>query len=257
MTIQREQGQVFGEVADLYDDVRPGYPLQIAELIVGYAGRVPAQIAESGAGTGKGTALLRTLGVPVTCVEPDPAMAALLARRFHADGLVSVAVSRFEDWTPPDGGVELLASAQAWHWVDHERRGELAHDALALGGVIALFGHHYGFVDDGLDDELTAVYARHAPQLTESVDRKQQFHPDELRMSPLFRDFDEQQVTTVLPLATSRYLVLLSTFSGHRMLPEDQRARLLDAIAQLVDRRGGVVEVKLTTGLCLARKRAA
>jgi SAM-dependent methyltransferase len=256
MALQREQRQVFGEVADTYDDVRPGYPIEIAERIVAYAGQLPAQVAEAGAGTGKGSAVLRTLGVPMTCVEPDPAMAALLARRFRDDELVSVVVSRFEDWTPPAAGVDLLASAQAWHWIAPERRVRLAYDALAPGGVIAIFGHQYGFADDDFAEALNAVYLRHAPEIAEQPGRHLHpgaFHPRELRASSLFTDFDEQRVVTMVPFETPRYLALLSTFSPHRMLPDDQRVRLHAALADFVDARGGVVEQELTTGLWLAR----
>ncbi|QGN48969.1 class I SAM-dependent methyltransferase [Micromonospora sp. WMMD558] len=260
MTAPREQRRVFGEVADAYDDVRPGYPAEILDLITAYAGRAPRTVAESGAGTGKGTALLRGLGVPLTCVEPDPAMAALLTRRFDGDDLVSVVVSRFEDWTPPPGGVDLLASAQAWHWVDRTRRSRLAAEALAPGGVLAVFGHDFGFVDARLRAELDAVYLQHAPEIADQPGRPVNtrhpgvFHPDELRGSPWFIDVEEQRVVTVVPYDTARYLTLLSTFSPHRMLPEQQRSRLHRALADLVDARGGVVEQRLTTGLCLARR---
>jgi SAM-dependent methyltransferase len=263
MTTSREQRRVFGEVAEAYDDVRAGYPTGILDLITGYAGRTPGSVVESGAGTGKGTALLRGLGVPLTCVEPDPAMAALLARRFDGDDLVSIVVSRFEDWTPPSGGVELLASAQAWHWVDHTRRTRLAADVLAPGGVLALFGHDYGFADQELYAEMNAVYLAHAPEIADQPDRPVNtrhpggFHPDELRDSSWFADVEEHEVVTVLPYDTARYLTLLSTFSPHRMLPEEQRVRLHRALGDLVDARGGVVEQKLTTGLCLARRQTA
>jgi hypothetical protein len=58
-----------------------------------------------------------------------------------------------------------------------------------------------------------------------------------------------------VPYDTARYLRLLSTFSPHRMLPEQQRSRLHGALADLVEAHGGVVEQKLTTALCLARRR--
>jgi hypothetical protein len=261
VTSQREQRQVFGEVAEAYDDVRPDYPTEVAERILAYAGQVPAQAVESGAGTGKGTEILRRLGVPLTCVEPDPAMAAVLTRRFRGDELVSVVVSRFEDWIPPEHGVELLASAQAWHWVDYERRTELAHAALASDGVIAIFAHHYGFADGEMADALNAAYLRQAPEIAEKPGRHAHhshhsgaFHPDELRESPLFIDFAEHRVSAVVPFLTARYLELLRTFSPHRMLPDDQRERLHEALAGVIDERGGVLEQQLTTAVWLARK---
>src|SRR5439155_12318740 len=50
--MERRQGLVFGEVADEYDDVRPGYPAVLARAVVEYA-RDPAWFVEVGAGTGK------------------------------------------------------------------------------------------------------------------------------------------------------------------------------------------------------------
>jgi hypothetical protein len=78
------------------------------------------------------------------------------------------------------------------------------------------------------------------------------FHPDELRT--LFDDVQEQAVVRMVPFETPRYLTLLSTFSGHRMLPDDKRERLHHALARVVDERGGVVQHKLTTALWLGRK---
>ena len=66
---------IFGAVASMYDDVRPGYPAEVLDAIVDFQGG-PTSVAELGAGTGKGTELLVRLGMPVTCVEPDPRMAA-------------------------------------------------------------------------------------------------------------------------------------------------------------------------------------
>ncbi|WP_117210898.1 class I SAM-dependent methyltransferase [Allorhizocola rhizosphaerae] len=254
----RQQRRVFGEVADAYDEVRPGYPVEIARRVAAYLGHTPARIVESGAGTGKGTAVLRTFAAPLTCVEPDPAMAAVLRRRFAGDDLVEVFLGSFENWTPPPGGVELLASAQAWHWVDPTRRNQLAYDALAPAGALAIFGHHYGFAEGPFLDEMDAIYDEIAPEIADPpdkrLDRARSFHHDEIAESGLFADVETQHLETIVHFDTQRYLTLLSTFSGHRMLPEDKRVPLHNALADLIDRHGGVLEHRITTSLWLARK---
>ncbi|MBQ1068082.1 class I SAM-dependent methyltransferase [Micromonospora chalcea] len=107
--------KLFGTVADLYERARPGYPPEIAESILAYHGGTPASVVEVGAGTGKGTEVLARLGAPLTCVEPDALMAARLAERFPD---ARIEATTFERWSPPAGGVDVLACAMAWHWLD-------------------------------------------------------------------------------------------------------------------------------------------
>src|SRR6266516_5707601 len=98
----REQRLVFGEVAEEYHEVRAGYPAELVDAVFDYLGGTPARIVEIGAGTGKATAAFHPRAVPLTCLEPDPAMAAVL-RRSYPD--VQVQTCGFEDWVPPPGGV--------------------------------------------------------------------------------------------------------------------------------------------------------
>ncbi|MEE3919938.1 class I SAM-dependent methyltransferase [Micromonospora sp. BRA006-A] len=135
---------VFGTVADLYERARPGYPPKLAESIVAYHGGTPASVVEVGAGTGKGTEVLARLSAPLTCVEPDALMAARLAERFPE---ARVEATTFERWSPPAGGVDVLACAMAWHWLDAATRNALARRALAPGGTLAVFGHRYDYAD--------------------------------------------------------------------------------------------------------------
>lgn len=61
---------VFGGVADVYDDVRPGYPASIAQALMQALGEPPAQVVEIGAGTG----------------DPDQRRQILQARQTHGLG---------------------------------------------------------------------------------------------------------------------------------------------------------------------------
>jgi SAM-dependent methyltransferase len=246
---------VFGEVAAAYDDVRAGYPASITDKIFRYAGG-PCPVVEAGAGTGKATALFVAAGVPVTCVEPDPAMAAILSARFG--GRVELFAGGFEDWPPPAGGVPLIGAALAFHWVDPARRWRLVYDALAPAGVLALFGHSYGFADPDLERRLDEEYHRHAPHLYDAGPHglpppgEYWFHR-EMTGSGRFDDVTSELLQCTADYPTDRYRRLLETFSDHRMLPDDARGRLHDALGAVIDRDGGVLTVRLDTILTMGR----
>jgi SAM-dependent methyltransferase len=249
----REQRLVFGEVADDYDDVRAGYPAALVDAIFDYCGAVPDAMVEIGAGTGKATVAFATRVPSVTCVEPDASMAAVLRRRLGS--AVGVHVCAFEDWTPPPGGVPLLTCAQAWHWMDPDRRLSLAYAALAPGGVLALFGHAYSFTDADLRAEVDDAYQRLAPELAEAGRRHAPAFA-EPRDSPLFSDVRTGTFTATVRYPTARYVRLLGTFSDHLMVAPRRRATLHAAISRAIDARGGALDVRLDTGLILARRAA-
>jgi trans-aconitate methyltransferase len=71
-------------------------------------------------------------------VEPDHAMADILARRVAQFPDVQVVRHTFEEFRPVEP-FELLFSAEAWHWTLPESRWSLATDALADGAALALF----------------------------------------------------------------------------------------------------------------------
>ncbi|MFF5228494.1 class I SAM-dependent methyltransferase [Dactylosporangium sp. NPDC000521] len=112
-------------------------------------------VAEIGAGTGHGTAVLLGLGAPVTCVEPDARMAAVLRARHPS---VTVVVAPFERWVPPPSGVSLLGCAMAWHWLDPATRAQRAFDAIAPGGTLAVFGHRYAYADPAHEAAIDAAF---------------------------------------------------------------------------------------------------
>jgi SAM-dependent methyltransferase len=240
---------LFGQVADSYDDVRPGYPAAITGAIAAYAGAVDT-VVELGSGTGKGTKILAGLGAPITCIEPDPRMAALLQAKFpHA----TVTVSPFEQWTPPPGGVDLLGCAMAWHWLDPHTRNRHAHDALRPGGTLALFGHSYGFADSSHERAVTDALA--ACGVVGQI-RPQQWLHDDIVASGLWSQVRQEMFTRDLDYTTEQYLQLHRTFSEQLRRPEAQQEMILAALREAVDSLGGVIHMRLPAPLVLARRMA-
>jgi SAM-dependent methyltransferase len=236
---------IFGAVAAMYDDVRPGYPDAVREAILDYAGGVPASVVELGAGTGKGTELLVRLGAPVTCIEPDPRMAEVLNTKFPQ---VRVAHTSFEQWTPPPGGVGLIGCALAWHWLDPDTRNRRAHDALAPGGTLAVFGHRYEYADPDVSAAIAGVLRGIDPTVTQ---RDEHWIRDDIQRSGVHADVEERVWHTHPVFSTERYLQLLQTFGPFRRRPPEQQRAALDGLTAVL---GDQVTLDLVTSLVLARR---
>lgn len=127
-----ELARSFGAVAQLYEQVRPSYPLPaVARLLPAGAERV----LDVGAGTGKLTALLAGLGLAVVAVEPDELMRRLLRDRLPG---VETRAGRGEALPVGDGSQDAVFYAQSWHWVDPIAASAEAARVLRAGGVLAM-----------------------------------------------------------------------------------------------------------------------
>ena len=130
-------GSSFGAAAAAYAEHRPGY----AEAAVRWAlepvrDPQPAGVrgADIGAGTGKLTATLVSLGAEVTAVEPDPQMLAELRRAMPA---VRSVPGSAEEIPLPDASLDAVLAGQAMHWFDMNRALPEIARVLRPGGVLA------------------------------------------------------------------------------------------------------------------------
>jgi SAM-dependent methyltransferase len=129
------RGSSFGAAAAAYAEHRPGY----AEAAVRWAvepvrDRRPVRVADLGAGTGKLTATLVSLGAEVIAVEPDPQMLAELRRAMPA---VRSVPGSAEEIPLPDAGLDAVLAGQAMHWFDMDRALPEIARVLRPGGVLA------------------------------------------------------------------------------------------------------------------------
>ncbi len=249
--VTREQGLVFGEVADEYDRARPSYPAALFEAVIGHGALRPGDPAlEIGAGTGKATIGFTSRGLVVHALEPSGGMARVL----RAKG-VEVDERTFEEWSAGahPGRFRLVYAAQAWHWVRAADRYERAATVLAPGGTLALFWNKPREWTGTLGEQNDAAYERFAPLLTSSVGRWELDRTlEELARCDRLRDPCKRVVTWVQPYTTVGYTALLGTHSDHRMLPRDQRERLHAEVGRVIDEHGGRVQVTYDTFLYLA-----
>lgn len=242
-------GQVFGEVAATYDDVRFGYPEELSAAIAAYHGRPVAAAVDLGAGTGKGTEVLVRLGAQVTAVEPDARMAAVLRRRFPR---VEVVPAAFEQWSPQPGGADVIGCATAWHWLDAETRDQRVHTALVPRGTLAVFHNSHGYAVQHQNDTISGILQAIDPAPTVD-DRPPDWVRAEFAASELFTGIEVREWHAYPIMSKERYLRLLQTFSPFRRhSPEAQRAAVT-GLDEAIDGFGGTVRMDIRTVAVLAR----
>ncbi|MFI7585743.1 class I SAM-dependent methyltransferase [Spongisporangium articulatum] len=133
----------FGADATGYDRHRPGWPATTAAWLTGtepggpFAGRA-LDVLDVGAGTGKLTRTLVDAGHRVTALDPSGAMLAVLREREPRAHVVRAGA---EAIPLPDGSVDAVTVAQAWHWVDAGRAAAEVARVLRPGGVFGLGWH--------------------------------------------------------------------------------------------------------------------
>jgi SAM-dependent methyltransferase len=254
MTEELVRARVFGEAAQEYDRVRPTYPTALVDDVLAYAGSVTGPgVLDVGAGTGRATLAFAARGVPVTAVEPDPRMAAVLADR--ARGLpVTVHVGPFETFAVVRP-FDMLTCAQAWHWIDPARRWDLAADAVRPGGTVALFANADRPANEEVTAELRAAYQRHAPDLwrEESPVDESTMEWSEMALQIRLVDYTTRLYRWQRTLSAADFVALLSTTSLHLTMDAAVRSALY---ADILSRLDTDVLVDIDTELHLARTAA-
>lgn len=258
---RREQRLVFGEVAEIYDRARPGYPKQLVDDVISFAQLGEGdRVLEVGCGTGKATVEFAARGLDMLCLEPSEAMATVARRKCeHFPGVV-IETETFEDWELEPGAFELLISAQAWHWVSPEARLAKARDALAPGATLAVFWNAVEWRDESMRAALDDLYERLVPEPIATrpgypgTRSSRSLSVEELHDSPLFESISAPEYPWSATYTTDSYLELLSTHSDHRMLAGDDFRRLADEVARLIDDSGGTLRVDYVTRLHVARR---
>jgi SAM-dependent methyltransferase len=244
-----ERALSFGSVASAYERFRPGYPDELVDEVLAYAGRPVRTALEIGAGTGKATRVFASRGIAVTATDPDPAMLAEL--RKHVPDTVRTVPAAFED-LPLTPGYDLVFAAASLHWTRPDQRWERVAAMLRPGGIFASFGGQQDLADPTLE---RAVRAAQAHVLADAgvpspdgtpAHSPMQWPGTELLQSDRFTDVRQSTIERRVVLSDGDYLGHLSTISAYLMLPAAVRADVFDRIRAVLPER-----VTLTADLTL------
>jgi SAM-dependent methyltransferase len=129
---RERRARSYGAEADAYDAYRPGYAVEAVRWLVG-TGR--ATILELGAGTGKLTRVLDSLGHDIIASDRSPGMLATLRQSVRD---VTTLVGTAEDIALRDSSADVVVAAQAYHWFDRRRAEPEIARVLRAGGLLGL-----------------------------------------------------------------------------------------------------------------------
>jgi SAM-dependent methyltransferase len=244
----------FGVMAEAYERFRPGYPVELVDRVMTYAGPPVRTALEIGAGTGKATRLFAQRGVTVTATEPDGAMLAEL--RKHVPANVKTVQAAFEDLRPGER-YGLVYAAAALHWTKPEGRWPRMAALLEPGGVFASFGGSGQLADPAVEE---AVRAARAPFLDSDEvpspdgtppEQDMQWPGTELQQAEWFADVQQSVIERRLTVSARDYVGLLSTISAYLELPAPEQEQVYSRIVQVLPE---TVEIAADITVHLARR---
>jgi SAM-dependent methyltransferase len=153
----------FNQIAAEYHAMRPTYPDELFADLASAVGGAGQRVLEVGCGTGQATQGFLERQWEVVALDPGADLIALA--KTQSKGPVEFHVTRFEDFVPEPAAFRLVASAQAWHWVDPDIGFRKVKEALQPRGVFAIFGHVPLPPAPEVLSKLEPIYAEIAPEL--------------------------------------------------------------------------------------------
>jgi len=253
----------FDQVADQYDSVRPEYPDVIYDEIEELSGaRSGASVLEIGCGPGKASVALAKRGYRLHCIELGSHLAEIARAKLSAYPDARVEVGAFETLETRTR-YDLIASAQAFHWIDPSVRVARAAALLKPGGSLAIWWNRHVLIpaDRGFFEEVQEVYRAVVPEAItldlvklRTPDQLRQPEREEIERSGLFPTIQTRTHLWDRTYTARDYVHLLGTYSDHIAIPAETRMKLLTGIEALIDRSyGGVITKGYLTVLHVAR----
>ena len=254
------QAKSFNKIADLYGQVRQGYPAVLfADLWDLGELRQDARVLEVGCGTGQASLDLAQRAGTVLALDPGPLLIARAEDMRPPDSKLTYLVSRFEDYTPEPEAFDLVASAQAWHWVDPAIGFPKAATALKPGGAFAIFGHVPMTLPEPIYSAFRPIVDHYWPGVWGLPPPQAAYLPTGpfagmIHNSGLFGSVTHRSYPWSWTLDPDLFGRYMRTDSSYHALEEAKRFAMFDAMAAVIADHGGVLEAPWETHIYVARK---
>ena len=192
----RDPIERFGDRAENYAKFRPGYPDPMLGFLLDVVS-LPAVVADIGSGTGILTRQLLDKGYELYAVEPNGPMRSVAERTLSGRPRFHSVRGTAEATTLPDGAVDLITCAQAFHWFDRVKSKLEFRRILKGNGRVAIVWNERLEKSSEINRKYDDILSRMAPEYSNVSHRKVSlgdiegfFAPGEVQL----RTFPNQQV---------------------------------------------------------------
>lgn len=241
-----------------YDNIRPGYPKEIYEIISKYKTfDKNSKILEIGAGNGLASReIYSKWHCKLFLIEPGIDFCNFLNKKFGNIKDIKIENTTFEEY-PNQIFFDAIFSATAFHWLDLSNKYKKSYEMLKNDGLLILYWNYYGIDDIEMENEMQKIYTKYGigindgkngyeRQLETIENRKKEFEEN-----GYFRMLEHKTIKRVKEYTAENNIKLLRTFPDHSKLDEGFFAEIYKKINQ----NGNKIDVRIMTNLIIGIKK--
>ena len=251
--------KVFNSNAQIYNEVRPGYPEEVYSLIAKYKNfSKESTILEIGSGNGLATKeIWRNWKSNITAIEPGKQLWDISNLLFSNNSKISILNSSFENYNS-DLQFDGIFSATAFHWLDSTTKYISCHKLLKNDGILVLYWNNYGIADEKIEKEVQNVYKKYGFKNNGNRDDilniKSEKRKNEIELSGLFHLQENTLLYRKEMYGIEKYIKLLRTFPDHTESKKPKIESMFDEIRQIGNKYENMIPVRIVVDLKIARK---
>jgi phospholipid N-methyltransferase len=214
--------------SQIYNNVRPGYPNEIYDIISTYKNfDINSNILEIGAGNGIASQeIYNQWNSKLTLIEPGNNFYGLLYNKFKNINNIKIENITFEQYRN-EILFDAIFSATSFHWLDLATKYKKSYDLLKKNGILVLYWNNYEIQNNDLADKIQKIYGKYSKEFTdkesnyERIIKKIENRKNEIEESRYFKLIEHKIIYNVLEYTKDEYIQLLKTFPDHSELVND------------------------------------
>jgi SAM-dependent methyltransferase len=252
-----EKALHFDNNSQVYDNVRPGYPTELYEIISNYKiFDKNSNIIEIGAGNGIASQEIYDKWLSkLILIEPGNNLCKLLCQKFKNNKDIVIENTTFEEYQNKIL-FDAIFSATAFHWLEISTKYKKSYEVLKNNGLLVLYWNNYGIENDKIGDKIQKIYTKYGNGINDgkSVYERQMEKIEkrrrEVEESKYFEIIEHKIIKNIKEYSADKYIKLLKTFSDHAKMGDG----FFDEIKEIVIENGNKIDVRIIINLEIAKR---